>query len=30
MHTGVLRPGGVNMGNCRLIREEMNGSQVKY
>ena len=29
MHTGVVRPIGVNMGNRRLIRAEMEGCQVR-
>ena len=30
MHTGVVRPRGVNMGNRRLIGAEMKGCQVIY
>ena len=29
MHTGVVRPRGVNMGNRRLIRAEMEVCQVR-
>ena len=29
MHTGVVRPRGVNMGNRRLIGTEMEGCQVR-
>ena len=29
MHTGVVRPRGVNMGNRRLIGAEMEGCQVR-
>ena len=29
MHTGVVRPRGVNMGNRRLIGAEMKGCQVR-
>ena len=29
MHTGVVRPRGVNMGNRRLIAAEMEGCQVR-
>ena len=29
MHTGVVRPRGVNMGNCRLIVAEMEGCHVR-
>ena len=29
MHTGVVRPRGVNWGNCRLIGAEMEGCQVR-
>ena len=30
MHTGVVRPRGVNMGNCRLIGAELEGCHVRY
>ena len=29
MHTGVVRPRGVNIGNRQLIGAEMEGCQVK-
>ena len=29
MHTGVIRPRGVNIGNRRLIGAEMEGCQVR-
>ena len=29
MHTGVVRPRGVNMGNRRLIGAEIEGCQVR-
>ena len=29
MHTGVIRPGGVNIGNRRLIEANINGCQVR-
>ena len=29
MHTGVVRPIGVNMGNRRLIGAKMEGCQVR-
>ena len=30
MHTGVVRPRGVNPGNRRPIEAEMEGCQVRY
>ena len=30
MHTGVVRPRGVSMGNRRLIGGEIKGCQVRY
>ena len=29
MHTGVIRPRGVNIGNRRLIKAKIKGCQVK-